>query len=320
MGWMIQASTGAHRADVVFLWILALAVVLLLGITGTMILFVVRYNRKRHPKAEQIHGNTLLEVIWTIVPLAVFIGIFYFGWTNYEYEANAPADSMVVKVTGRQWTWSFQYPNKRQTSVLYAPVGRPMKLEVNSLDVVHGFFIPAFRLKIDAVPGRTNTTWFQPTELGSYDVECTVICGVDHSAMLAHVAVVPENEFRRWYFGDEDSPAPKPVPAPPAAAAPAPEHPALALLRRHDCLGCHSVDGKTGVGPTFLGMFGLREEIVVDGRTRTVVVDEAHLRRSIRQPGLQRVKGYPGDAMPAVQLPPAEVDQVIEFLKGLKKS
>ena len=320
MGWMIQASTGAHRADVIFLWILALSVVLLLGITGTMILFVIRYSRKRHPKAEQIHGNVLLEVVWTVVPLAVFIGIFYFGWTNYEYEANAPADSMVVKVTGRQWTWSFEYPNKRQTAVLYAPVGRPMKLEVQSADVIHGFFIPAFRLKIDAVPGRTNTTWFQPTEPGTYDVECTVICGVDHSAMLAHVAVVPEDEFRRWYFGGEDAPPPKPVPPPRAAAAPVPEHPAVAVLRRHDCLGCHSVDGRTGVGPTFLGMFGLKEEIVVDGQVRTVVVDEAHLRRSLRQPRVHRVKGYPPDAMPAVKLVPAEADQVVEFLKGLKKS
>lgn len=317
MGWMLQASTGAHKADVLFLWILALAVVLLLGITGTMVFFVIRYSKKRHPVAEQVHSHTLLEIVWTLVPLAVFIGIFYFGWTNYEYESNAPADSMVVKATGRQWTWSFEYPNKRQTSVLYAPVGRPMKLEVNSLDVIHGFFIPAFRLKIDAVPGRTNTTWFRPTEPGSYDVECTVICGVDHSAMLAHVTVVPEDEFRRWYFGDEDTPPPKPVPV--KAAAPAPEHPALATLRRHDCLGCHSVDGKAGVGPTFQGMFGLREEIVVDGRVRTVVVDEAHLRRSIRQPRMQRVKGYPGDAMPAVKLAPAETDQVVDFLKGLKK-
>jgi cytochrome c oxidase subunit 2 len=315
---MTQASTGAHRADVIFLWILALSVVLLLGITATMVLFVIRYSRKRHPKAEQIHGNAILEVVWTVVPLAVFIGIFYFGWTNYEYEANAPADSMVVKVTGRQWTWSFEYPNKRQSAVLYAPVGRPMKLEVQSADVIHGFFIPAFRLKIDAVPGRTNTTWFQPTEPGTYDVECTVICGVDHSAMLAHVAVVPEDEFRRWYFGGEDAPPPRPVPAP-VAAAPANEHPVMAVLRRHECLGCHSVDGRTGVGPTFLGMFGLKEEIVVDGRTRTVVVDEAHLRRSIQKPGLQRVKGYPGGVMPAANLEPAELDQMVDFLKGLKR-
>jgi cytochrome c oxidase subunit 2 len=315
---MTQASTGAHRADVLFLWILALAVVLLLGITGTMVLFVLRYSRKRHPEAKQIHGNVWLEVVWTLVPLAVFIGIFYFGWTDYEYESNAPADAMVVKVTGRQWVWSFEYPNQKQTSVLYAPVNRPMKLEVNSLDVIHGFFIPAFRLKIDAVPGRTNTTWFRPIETGSYDVECTVICGVDHSSMLSHVVVVPEEAFRRWYFGDEEAPPPRPEPPKAAAGAVPGEPPALATLRRHDCLACHSTDGKAMVGPTFLGMFGLREEVMVGGRARTVVVDEAHLRRSIRQPGLQRVKGYP-DAMPAVTLEPAELDQVVDFLKGLQK-
>lgn len=317
MGWMLQASTGAHKADVIFLWILALAVVLLLGITGTMVYFVIRYSKKRHPKAEQVHSHTVLEIVWTLVPLAVFIGIFYFGWTNYDYENNVPADAMVVKATGRQWTWSFEYPNKKQTSTLYAPLNRPMKLEVHSLDVIHGFFVPAFRLKIDAVPGRTNTTWFQPTVTGSYDVECTVICGVDHSAMLAHVVVVPEDAFKRWYFGDDEAPAPLPKPVAAAAPAPAPEHPAMATLRRHDCLSCHSTDGKVMVGPTFKGMFGQREEIMVGGQARTVTVDEAHLRRSIQQPGLQRVKGYP-DAMPAIKLEPAEVEQVVEFLKGMQ--
>ncbi len=133
---------------------------------------------------------------WTVVPLLMFLAIFYFGWTSYDYSRRAPRDAMVVKVTGRQWIWSFQYPNGKQTDKLYAVLDRPMKLEVNSADILHGFYIPAFRLKVDAVPGRTNTTWFQPTRLGSFDIQCTVICGVNHSAMLSHVEVVRENEFQ----------------------------------------------------------------------------------------------------------------------------
>jgi cytochrome c oxidase subunit 2 len=255
-------------------------------------------------------------VVWTLVPLVVFIGIFYFGWTNYEYMSNPPADSLVVKVTGRQWTWSFEYPNRKQTTVLYAPLQRPMKLEVRSLDVVHGFFIPAFRLKIDALPGRLNTAWFQPVETGSFDVECTVICGVDHSSMLSKVVVVPEAEFRRWYFGGEDAPPPRPEAAMRAAAAPA-EPAELATLRRHGCLDCHSVDGRTGVGPTFRGLYGQRVELVAGGRHSTALVDEAHLRQSIRNPGAQRMKGYP-NVMPAVDLKPEELDQMVTYIKALK--
>lgn len=316
MGWMIQASTGAHRADTVFLWVLAISVLILLFITATMVYFVFRYSKKRHPKAEQIEGNTWLEVTWTVVPLVVFIAIFYYGWTNYEYMANAPSDSMVVQVTGRQWTWSFQYPNQKQTGVLYAVIGKPMKLEVHSLDVIHGFFIPAFRLKIDAVPGRVNTAWFDPTVAGSYDIECTVICGVDHSSMLSKVVVVPESEFKRWYFGDESAPPPKPeltAQAGTASAIP----PGLAALNRHDCLACHSLDGRAMVGPTFKGLFGQRVELMVGGRPRTAVVDEAHLRKSLLHPGAQRMRGYP-EAMPPADLGAGELDQIINFIKSLK--
>lgn len=315
MGWMTQASTSAQRADAIFLLVLGISVFMLIAITTTMLFFVVRYRRSRHPKAEQIEGNTLLEVVWTVVPLAVFLAIFYYGWTNFSYMRNAPRDAMDVEVMGRQWNWSFKYPNGKRTGVLYAPLGRPMKLEVRSADVIHGFFIPAFRLKIDAVPGKLNTTWFQPTQLGAYDIECTVICGVDHSVMLSKVIVVPEDSFKAWYFGGENAAEPtwKLAPAPSNASEP----PAVALLRKHECLACHSVDGKPMVGPTFRGMFGQREEVQATGGTRTLTVDEAHLRSSILEPQKEILKGYP-DAMPPNELRGAELDQVITYLKDLK--
>jgi cytochrome c oxidase subunit 2 len=218
-----------------------------------------------------------------------------------------------VKVTGRQWNWSFEYPNQKQSGILYATINKPMKLEVRSADVIHGFFIPAFRLKIDAVPGRVNTAWFDPTVPGAYDIECTVICGVDHSNMLSKVVVVPEAEFKRWYFGDENAPPPKADPAPPAPAGP----PALAILKRHDCLTCHSTDGSVMVGPSFRGLYGQTQEVIMGGRTMTMRVDEAQLRRSIQDPGSQRIKGYP-PVMPATDLEPKELDEIIAFIRALK--
>jgi cytochrome c oxidase subunit 2 len=208
MEWMRQASTSAEKSDAVFFFVFGLSLLFLIFITILMIYFVIRYNKKRHPKAEQIEGHTGLEILWTVIPLLLFLAIFYYGWTNYDYMRQAPRDSMVVKVTARQWVWSFEYPNGKQTKALFAPIGKPMKLEVRSADMVHGFFVPSFRLKIDAVPSRANTTWFEATRLGAFDIECTVICGVDHSLMLSKVVVVPEEEFKAWYFGGETAPEP----------------------------------------------------------------------------------------------------------------
>src|SRR5512133_4316878 len=274
MDWMNQAALSAQKSDAVFFYVFGLSVAFLVFITALMIYFVVRYSKKRHPVAEQIEGHLGLEILWTSIPLVLFLSIFYYGWTNYEYMRQAPRDAMVVNVTARQWAWSFEYPNGKKSKVLFAPINKPMKMDVHSADVVHGFFIPSFRLKIDAVPARTNTTWFQATELGSYDIQCTVICGVDHSLMLSTVEVVPETAFKAWYFGPEGTPepnAPGPKAAPPrtalspregggpiglpsvpaqGAGADNGEHAALALMRPKGCFRCPSTDGTPMTGPT----------------------------------------------------------------------
>jgi cytochrome c oxidase subunit 2 len=317
MDWMKQASTSAEKSDAVFFLIFGLSVLFLVFITGLMIYFVIRYSKKRHPKAAQIEGHTGLEILWTSIPLVLFLGIFYYGWTNYEYMRQAPRDSMVVKVTARQWSWSFEYPNGKQSKVLYAPIAKPMKLEVRSADVVHGFFVPSFRLKIDAVPSRANTTWFQATQLGTYDIECTVICGVDHSLMLSKVMVVPEDEFKAWYFGGENAPEPtttlRKLPEPPKASEPA----GLAILRAKGCLVCHSVDGKPMVGPTLRALYGKQEMVVTNGKLRSVIVDEAHLRMAIQDPMKDVVKGFP-PTMPTTPVSPQELSEVVSYLKTLK--
>ena len=318
MDWMKQASISAQKSDAVFFYAFGLSLAFLVFITALMIYFVWRYSRTRHPKAEQIEGHMGLEIVWTTIPLILFLTIFYYGWTNFEYMRQAPRDAMVVNVTARQWSWSFEYPNGTQSKVLFTPLDKPMKMAIRSVDVVHGFYIPAFRLKIDAVPGRPSTTWFQATKVGSYDLECTVICGVDHSLMLAKVVVVPEDEFKVWYFGGDD--APEPGRALRAATA----HPdlsalpvGLAVMTSKGCLACHSVDGKPMVGPTLKGLFGRQEQILVAADPRTVTVDEAYLHRAIRTPMTEVVRGYP-PSMPAVDLEPAEADAIVSYIKTLK--
>jgi cytochrome c oxidase subunit 2 len=224
---------------------------------------------------------------------------------------------MAIKVTARQWSWSFEYPNGKQTKVLFAPIGKPMKVEVRSADMVHGFYVPSFRLKIDAVPARTNTTWFQATKLGSFDIECTVICGVDHSLMLSKVIVVPEAEFKAWYFGGDEAPEPGKALRASEAHPDLKDLPAgLAVLTAKGCLACHSVDGKPKVGPTLKALYGREQEILVAGNYKTITVDDAYLRRSITNPQDQVVRGYP-PAMPQVPLTEQELNEVVRYIKSL---
>jgi len=318
MDWMTQASTSAQRSDLVFLVVLGISFVVLMIITLAMIYFVVRYSRKRHPEASQIEGSTVLEITWTVITGVIFLAIFYFGWTNFDYMRSAPRDSMVVEATGRQWSWSFKYPNGKQTGVLYSVIGKPMKLEIRSADVIHGFFVPAFRLKMDAVPGRVNTTWFEPTKLGAFDIECTVICGVSHSVMLSKVVIVSEDEFKAWYFGDETAPEPgRKALAQQSTAPPQVADPGIKVMQANDCLSCHSLDGSPMVAPSFKGMLGRKEEIRVEGRLKTVVVDESQIRKAILDPQAQPVRGYP-PSMPPYPLEPKDLEAVMTTLKGAK--
>ena len=314
MGLVQAAALSADRSDAVFLYVFALSAAVLVAITVVMVWFVIRYRRSRNPVASQIEGHAALEATWTLLPLVIFLAIFYYGWTAYDYMSRAPRDAMVVRVTARQWTWSFAYPNGKQTAVLYAPINRPMKVEVRSVDVIHGFFVPAFRIKVDALPTQTNTTWFQATSLGTFDILCTVLCGVNHSQMLSAVVVVTEEEFRAWYFGGEDAPEPG---APPRAAGAVADPPGLRLLREKDCLDCHSLDGEAMVCPTFKGILGREQVVVTAGEARTVVVDEAWLRAGITEPERDIVRGYPPE-MPRVPLTAEELDAMVSFLKTVR--
>ncbi len=147
-----------------FFYIVGISVVLLLIVTACMLFFVVRYRRARHPRTEPVRENLMLEIVWTVIPTALAISMFYFGWVNFDYLRTPPPDSLTVQVTARQWSWLFTYPDGKQSDVLRVPLNKPVRLSMTSLDVIHSLYIPAFRIKEDCVPGMRTYLWFTAKE------------------------------------------------------------------------------------------------------------------------------------------------------------
>ncbi len=196
-----MASGGSNfikDVDGVFLFILAVSVLLLVLITFLMILFVIKYNRKKHPNPKNIKGNVALEILWIIIPTILVLGMFYYGWVGYTKMKDVPKDAMVIHVVARMWDWDFTYPNRVKTDTLYVPVNKAIRTELQSADVNHSFYIPAFRIKKDVIPNKKNFMWFIADEVGSYDIACAEYCGLKHSYMYTKVVVMPEKDFDNW--------------------------------------------------------------------------------------------------------------------------
>lgn len=193
-----EASNFVTTVDNAFLFILIISVFILVVISILMIYFVIKYNRKKNKKAVNIHGNTALEITWTLVPVILVLIMFWYGWVGYKEMTNVPKDSMVVEVTAQMWKWTFKYDNGLQLDTLYVPQGENVRLNLTSIDVNHAFFVPAFRLKKDVLPGRKNFIWFNADEKGSYDIACAEYCGLRHSYMYSKVVVMDRNEFENF--------------------------------------------------------------------------------------------------------------------------
>lgn len=195
------ASTFATKVDAAFWFILVICMALLILVTGLMIFFVFKYHRKKQGTPVNIEGNFLLEVFWTVSLTLIVLAMFYYGWIGYREMVTVPAGALQIKAEGRMWMWIFEYENGRKTDALHLPVGKPVKLNLSSVDVLHSFYVPAFRVKKDLVPGIQNTVWFTPDEVGSYDLFCAEYCGFGHSTMLSKVVVMPESEYAAWLAG-----------------------------------------------------------------------------------------------------------------------
>ena len=178
--------TPVQGVDQALWYILGFSVVLLFGITVVMIYFVVKYRRSKNPVASDIRDNYKLEIVWTVIPTLIALSMFYIGWSSYLGLRTVPDDAMEIEVFGQQYSWLFVYDNDKETeNELVVPLGKAIKLNISSLDVLHSFYLPAFRVKVDAVKGMQTYGWFLADEVGEYDIQCTEYCGVDHFAMVA---------------------------------------------------------------------------------------------------------------------------------------
>lgn len=295
--------TTTQAVDPVFYWITGVSAVLLLGITATTIWFVIRYHRSRMPEpTSQNAGNIWLEIVWTALPTLLVLAMFYYGWAGYLALRNVPKGALPVTATARMWSWSFTYANGKTSPKLYVPVGRPVVVNIVSLDVLHGFYIPAFRIKRDAVPGMKNHAWFVAPSAGSYDLFCSSYCGAGHSGMVTTVEAVPEAAFMAWLQQQKPTETKR----------------GMEVLQKYGCLACHSLDGTKKVGPSFKEIWGHQETVITNGNERTVVVDESYLRKSLLEPAADVVKGYPPVMPKFTQLSADEIEAIRDILKEVE--
>lgn len=193
------SSPFSDYVDTTFLLIVGISAIVLIGLIVAMVYFVIRYNHKRNPHPSNIEGNLALEITWTVIPLILFMGMFYMGWEGYTREVDIPANAVPIHVTARMWSWTFQYPNGLETDTLRIPANTPIKLILRSLDVNHSLYIPAFRIKRDAIPNRENLLWFSTPEPKSYDIACAEYCGLRHAYMYTKLVALSVPAFEEWY-------------------------------------------------------------------------------------------------------------------------
>jgi cytochrome c oxidase subunit 2 len=297
------ASNFVQGVDTAFAVIFGISFFFLFSLTGIMIYFIIKYNRKRHPKATQVKDNNKLEVAWTIIPFLIVMLMFYYGYIAFLPQRNAPKDAISVTAIGKMWVWSFEYPNGIESSELTLPINKPVVLKLKSLDVIHSLYIPAFRIKEDLVPGTDNFMWFIPEQIGTFDILCAEYCGMRHSYMESKVNVLSQDEFDKWY-----------AKAPVKKADPE----GLTILKNNACNGCHSLDGTKTVSESFKGLFGKKETVLVNDKEEQVVVDEEYIKESIFEPNKKIVKGYTQGIMKSYKgvIKDEDIKKIVEYLKS----
>ncbi|BBM87001.1 cytochrome c oxidase subunit II [Candidatus Uabimicrobium amorphum] len=309
----LAASSYASKVDFAFYFIIYTSVILLGLIVGFMLFCVIKYSKKNNPVPTQIEGHVGLETAWTIGPTIIVMMMFYYGYQGWIDMKTIPDDAMEVKVIGKKWSWSYEYKftdngveKVKRSGTLVVPVDRNVKLRIESLDVLHSFYIPAFRMKQDAVPGTPYYMWFRATEVDQkYDVFCAEYCGDSHAYMRSYVEVVSADAFEEWVRKE-----------------PPPEEMGEKLFHEiAACSTCHSIDGSKLIGPSLKGIWERRGKVVTDGKERSIVADEEYIINSIRYPQKDYAKGYEGVIMTAFDetvLSDEDIAKIIEYLKTLK--
>lgn len=302
-----KASAQAIPIDHLFeiqLWLISFLFSL---VTVTLAYSLIVFRRRPGDVSEGVHveGNTRLEILWTVAPLVTVIALAYLGARSLSEVQRADPNALQVEVLGGQWFWSFTYPEYGVTSdELYLPVSKQALLRMTSLDVIHSFWVPEFRVKQDLLPGKITELRVTPTETGEYTLLCAEMCGTSHAYMVAPVKVVSQEEFMAWIEEKISQAKLDPVQR-------------GRKLANQYCTACHSIDGSQRVGPTWKGLFG---SLVTLEDGTSVIADEVYLRNAIANPNLQIRKGYPGNVMPNFGniLTESQIEDLVAYIRSIE--
>jgi len=295
------ASTIARGVDLLYLFLTSVTAFFSVLIFACIFIFAVKYRRNpRNRGPEAVHGNLGLELLWTAVPFVITLIIFTWGASLYMSDARVPPNASDIYVVGRQWMWKIQHPEgRREINELHVPIGQPIKLLMASQDVIHSFYIPAFRLKQDVVPGRYATMWFEANKAGEYHLFCAEYCGTQHSGMIGRVVVMEPKEYENWLGGVTEE---TPVEA------------GEKLFTQSNCVNCHATGARQRC-PQLGGLFG--KDVQLQGGS-TVKFDESYIRESIINPNAKIVAGYQ-PVMPTFrgQISEEQILELIAYIKSL---
>ncbi len=294
----------AGRVDDLFYFLVAVSALFATLIFVLIVVFAIKYRRRNEDdRPRAIPGNLYLEILWTTIPLALTMVIFVWGARLYFVTYYPPSDALEITVVAKQWMWKVQHPEgQSEIDELHIPAGRPIKLVMTSQDVIHDFFVPAFRVKKDVLPGRYTTLWFEATKPGSYQLFCAQYCGTQHSGMVGRIIVMEPTEFQVWLSGGTAG----------VSMASAGEK----LFQRLGCVTCH-LPNDTGRGPSLVGLIGKKVQLQGGG---SVAADETYVRESVLNPQAKVVAGYK-PIMPTFkgQISEDGLMQILAYLKSLKR-
>ncbi len=293
----------ASRVDALYIFLLLVTGAMALLVFACVAFFAARFRHRPGVRAEQIEGSNALEITWSAIPFLIFMAIFGWGAFVFFQERTPPADAAEVYVVAKQWMWKVEHAEgQREINELHVPVGRDVKLIMTSQDVIHSFYIPAFRIKQDVLPGRYTVEWFRATKPGVYHLFCAEYCGTQHSGMVGSIVVQQPADYEAWMNGASTGPL--------SASG-------EKIFAELGCSTCHRSDTQ-GRGPNLQGVFGKPVQLD-DGRT--VTADENYLRESILDPGSKRVKGFQ-PIMPTFQglVSEEQVNDLVAYIKAISLS
>jgi cytochrome c oxidase subunit 2 len=299
-----SASTVSSKVDALYFYLSGVTLFFTLLISGTIIFFVIKYRRRSPFEIPRpIAGSHKLETMWSVIPFIIAMSMFAWGAQIYFENSRPPKNANEIYVVGKQWMWKIQHSTgQREINELHVPVGRKIKLIMTAEDTIHDFFIPAFRIKADVLPGKYTTQWFEATKAGTYHLFCAEYCGMNHSGMIGSVIVMQPSEFDNWLSGNAGQ-----------------QSPAVAgqqLYQSLGCVTCHGASGEGGRGPALVGLFGRKVDLT-NGQSLTA--DESYVRESIENPQAKIVAGF-GPIMPTFQgqVTPEQLIQLMSFIKSLQ--